>query len=326
MTGEMAEPLRQQGRGVVVFHFGYAYGLRLLVCLYTLRKYYAGPVSVFLRDDQAGRELRPLLEKMDLTVAMKPWLTRSFDRHRVFLESPYATTLSIDSDTIFQGPIDELWDPLEREGALVTRYRAQAYGVEGTPDRPGWGNRVGHLQSIRPLLTKEDFDSAIDRLVTQGIDINIGMLGFARPKGEAFLQDWAQRLERGRNLKADIMDEMLIVGLYWKYPHVLADEKWNCPASEYFRGTCVADARMIHYFADGNRFFGAKIGRSSSSWAGRLWLAAYSEASQHMDLKRWRRHDSYFDGPLKRIVKFCANQPHALMYTLRRVSEALKGK
>src|SRR4051794_6086885 len=104
---ESLNPAKQEGRGIVIFHFGYAYALRLLVCLYTLRKHYAGPVTVFLRDDKAGRRLAPLLEKLDINVEMKPWLTRSFDRHKVFLESPYSTTLSIDSDTIFQGPIDE---------------------------------------------------------------------------------------------------------------------------------------------------------------------------------------------------------------------------
>lgn len=83
-----------------------------------------------------------------------------------------------------------------------------------------------------------------------------------------------------------------------------------------------ADARMIHYFADGTWLFGARIGRSPVSWAGRKWLSAYNEACEYMDLKRWRRRDPYFDGLLKRIAKFCANQPYALMYTLRRVSAA----
>ncbi len=324
MSENLAQPLSQQ-RGVVIFHFGYEYGLRLLVCLYTLRKYYSGPMTVFLRDDKAGIELRPLIEKMGAHVEMKYGMSRSFDRHRVFLESPYATTLSIDSDTIFQGPIDELWEPLEREGSLVTRCRIPAYGVEGTPEHPGWADRVGNLTDIKSLLTHADFDTAMARIVSHGIDINLGMIGFSRPKGEAFLQDWAEHLERGQELKAKIMDEMLIVALYWRYPHVLADEKWNCPASEFCRATLLQDARMIHYFADGSELFGQRVGRNSSTLAGRMWLAAYGEASQHMDLRRWRSRDPYFDGHLKRAAKFLANQPHALMYTLRRVSKALKG-
>lgn len=224
LMGKNSDQASPQKRGVVILHFGYEYGLRLLVCLYTLRKYYFGPVTVFLRDDKAGRELRPMIEKMDVRVEIKRGMSRSFDRHHVFLESPYATTLSIDSDTIFQGAIDELWEPLEREGCLVTRCRIPAYGVEGTPQRPGWGNRVGHLLSVKSLLTHADFDGAMSRLL-HGTDINIGMLGFSRPKGEAFLKEWAEHMNRGQILQADIMDEILIVSLYWKYPHVLAEEK-----------------------------------------------------------------------------------------------------
>jgi hypothetical protein len=325
LMSENFDQASPQKRGVVIFHFGYEYGLRLLVCLYTLRKYYSGPVTVFLRDDKASKELRPLIEKMDISVEMKRGMSQSFDRHRVFLESPYESTLSIDSDTIFQGPIDELWEPLEREGCLVTRCRIPSYGVEGTPQRPGWGNRVGHLQSVKTLLTQTDFDGAMDRLL-RGTDINIGMLGFSRPKGNAFLQDWTEHMERGQKLRAVIMDEILIVSLYWKYPHALVEDKWNCPASEYFRQSNVGDARMIHYFSDGTWIFGARIGRSTSSWAGRKWFEAYREAELHMDLKRWRRRDPYFYGPITRLVKFIANQPNALMYTLRRLSKALQAR
>ena len=318
------EPLPQQGRGIVVFHFGYAYALRLLVCLYTLRKHYTGAVTVFLRDDAAGRELRPIIENLGITVEMKQGFSQSLDRHRVFLESPYATTISIDSDTIFQGPIDELWEPLEREGALLTRFRSHPYGVEGTPERRGWGDRVVLLEGVKPLLKPDDYNAAFERIVVQGRDINIGLMGFSRPKGDAFLLEWAEHMERGQGLKASIMDEMLINALHGRHRCHLVDDRWNCPASEFYRITNVFDAQVIHYFADGNRIFGARMARSMSSLAGRLWLKAYAEADEHLDLARWRRYDPFFDGPVKRARKFVANQPHALMYTLRRIASAIK--
>ena len=317
-------PVKQQGRGIVIFHFGYAYALRLLVCLYTLRKYYPGPLTVFLRDDKAGRELRHIIESLGIAVEMKQGFSQSFDRHRVFLESPYATTISIDSDTIFRGPIDELWEPLEREGVLLTRFRAHPYGVEGTPERRGWGDRISLLDGIKSLLKSEDYDAARERLLVHGIDINIGLMGFSRPTGDAFLREWAEHMERGQGLKASIMDEMLINALQGRHRCHLVDDKWNCPASEFYRLTNVFDARMIHYFADGSRIFGARMARSMSSLAGRLWLKAYAEAGQHLDLVRWRKYDPFFDGHFTRIRKFIANQPHALMYTLRRIAAAIK--
>ena len=321
---ESPNPVRQEGRGIVIFHFGYAYALRLLVCLYTLRKHYAGAVTVFLRDDKAGRELHPIIESLGIKVERKQGFSRSFDRHRVFLESPYASTISIDSDTIFQGPIDELWEPLERAGALLTRFRAYPCGIEGTPERRGWGDRVGALDGVKSLLAPQDYSAAFERLVVQGIDVNIGLMGFSRPTGDAFLLDWADHMERGRDLKAFIMDEILVSALHGRHRCELVDDRWNCPANEFHRLTNITDARMIHYFSDGGRMFGAKVGRNASSLAGRTWLKAYAEANQHLDLRRWRKYDPYFDGPLKIVGKFVANQPHALMYTLRRISKVLK--
>jgi hypothetical protein len=323
-TGIDANPVRQQGRGIVIFHFGYAYALRLLVCLYTLRKHYAGPVTVFLRDDKAGQELRPVIESLGINVEMKQGFSQSFDRHRVFLESPYATTISIDSDTIFQGPIDELWEPLEREGALLTRFRTHPYGVEGSPERRGWGDRMILLDGVKSILKPEDYEATRERFIVQGIDVNIGLMGFSRPKGDAFLLEWAAHLEQGRSLHAPIMDEMLINALLGRHRCYLTGDMWNCPASEFYRFTSPYEARMVHYFSDGNEIFGARMARSTSTLAGRLWLKAYAEAGQHVDLARWRKYDPFFDGLLKVVWKFIANQPYALMYTLRRLSNAIK--
>jgi hypothetical protein len=67
-----------------------------------------------------------------------------------------------------------------------------------------------------------------------------------------------------------LLDEMLVVALIGDYPHFLADEIWNCPADECFRRTNLADAVIIHYFADGHHLFGnQRMGRNPGTWAGK---------------------------------------------------------
>ena len=320
-----SKPAQHQGRGVVIFHFGYAYALRLLVCLYSLRQHYTGAVTVFLRDDEAGRELRPIIESLRIDVEMKQGLSQSFDRHRIFLESPYRATLSVDSDTIFVGPIDELWEPMEQHGLLLTRLHAEAFGIRGTSERPGWGNRVATLQGIKSLVEPHEYEVAYDRMVEQGIDVNVGVMGISRPKGDGFLMDWAQHMDRGSAMRPALMDEMLTLVLYHKHAHILVDEKWNWPSRKYFRGaTPLADARVIHYFADGSRFRGERMGRNRNEEPGQKWEVAYLEAGQHLDLDRWRKYDPYYDGPLKRFAKFCRKQPKDLIWSLNYIAGRIK--
>ena len=121
----------QKGRGCVYYNFGKVYVARLLVSVYSLRKHYSGPVTVFLADDPSVNKLREVLQKFQIDVIIKNDLSKSFDRHKIFFESPYETTLSFDSDTIFMGPIDQLWEPLERHGVLETRFHIPPYGIGG---------------------------------------------------------------------------------------------------------------------------------------------------------------------------------------------------
>jgi len=293
-------------RGCLFFNFGRSYVLRLLVSVFTLRRVYDGPVTVFhAGEDDSGVRLKAQLKKLDCDVVFVDRISKSWDRHRFFQDSPYRTTLVFDSDLLFFEPFDELWEPLEREGLLLTRFFPSPYGVDGSPDRPGWANRVGHLESVRGFLDADTHAEAFRRLVEERIDINVGVMGISRPLGEPFLADWSERMERGRSSGILLFDEMLTVGLAGKYPHYLADEKWNCPADEFFRRTNLADARIIHYFADGLRVHEIRLGRNPFTWAGKKWYEACREAGQVLDLGPWKSTDPAFDGLILRLYKRC---------------------
>ena len=289
-------------RGCVFFNFGDAYALRLLVSVFSLRRVYAGPVTVLLAHDAAGEALRAQLEGLDCDVVFVDRVSRSSDRHRFFHESPYEATLVFDSDLIFLAPIDELWSPLERDGLLVTRFHPNPYGVDGSPGAPGWGDRAGQLDQIRGLVDPEAFRTTTRRLLEERIDVNVGVMGVARPRGDAFLADWSARMERGNGAGIQLLDELLVVALLGQYRHALVDEAWNCPADEFFRRTNLADARVIHYFADGARVRGLRLGRNRSTWAGQRWYEVYEQAALELDLRRWRHLDPTFQRPPSRLV------------------------
>lgn len=272
----------QSGRGCVYFNFGKRYALHLVVSVHSLRHHYDGPVTVFLLDEPHTAALKRDLEKLGASVVVTDRLSKSGDRHLVFRESPYETTLLFDSDMIFRAPIDDLWEPLEREGALVTRFH------------PPQASRLTMLKGVAPLVGQERYERAVIRVGQERVDINVGVMGFARPRGDAFLAEWSDLMEQGRGKDILLLDEMLVVALAEHHPHYLADERWNCPADEIYRSIDPAEAKILHFFLDGAVIDGRRIGRTVETWTGRQWFEAYRAARADIDLSRWRLGDEYF--------------------------------
>jgi len=269
-------------RGCVYFNFGKRYALHLVVSVHSLRRHYDGPVTVFLLDEPHTTALKRDLEKLGASVVVTDRLSKSGDRHLVFRESPYETTLLFDSDIIFRAPIDDLWEPLEREGALVTRFATPPSG------------RLKMLEGVAPLVGRERYERAVIRVRDERVDINVGVMGFARPRGDAFLAEWSDCMEQGRGKDILLLDEMSVVALAEHHPHYLADEQWNCPADEMFRSIDPAEAKILHFFLDGAVIDGRRIGRNVETWTGRQWFEAYRAAKADIDLSRWRLGDAYF--------------------------------
>jgi hypothetical protein len=285
-------------RGCVFFTFGHRYALRLLVAVASLRRVYAGPITTFVIKDAAGAALKGPLEQLGSDVIFLDGLSKSSARHRLFYESPYRTTLVFDSDLLFVAPIDALWEPLERDGVLVTRFYPPPHGV----DDSGWPNRVQLLKGVRHLVDGDTYAEALRRQLDERIDINVGVMGISRPRGDAFLHDYAERIEKGRSANITLLDEMLALALLPKHHHFLADEKWNCPADEFFRRTNLGDACVIHYFADGSQVRGMRLGRNPATWAGQKWYAAHELTGRSVDLAAWERSDPAFTGPQRRAI------------------------
>ncbi len=176
---------------------------------------------------------------------------------------------------------------------------------------------------ITTFLSRDAAGVALERQLAElgsgvtFVDVNVGVMGISRPRGDAFLHDWAEGMEKARSADIPLLDEMLALALLPKHRHVLADEKWNCPADEFFRRTNLADACVIHYFADGWRVRGIRVGRSPTTWAGQKWYRAYAGMKGSLNLAAWERSDPTFTGPLRRAVVRTASLP--LSQSIKRV-------
>jgi len=58
---------------------------------------------------------------------------------------------------------------------------------------------------------------------------------------------------------------------------------------------------VIHYFADGIRVHGIRLGRNPATWAGKKWYDTYRDAARKLDLKTWEAADPTFTSALRRL-------------------------
>jgi hypothetical protein len=100
-----------------------------------------------------------------------------------------------------------------------------------------------------------------------------------------------------------------------RHRHFLADERWNCPADEFCRRTNLSDACVIHYFADGIRVHGIRLGRNPATWAGKKWYDTYRDAARKLDLKQWQAADPTFTPALRRLFALGIGRGLRLMRT-----------
>jgi hypothetical protein len=300
-------------RGCVFFNFGASRAIQLFVALHSLREVYQGPITLFLikddpHQDRLGAQIKEAFNVSLFWINRPQSTTRSNNKQISLQFSPYRATIAFDSDLLFLKPIDPLWEPLEEKGVLLTRFSPNPYGIDGNAENPGFANRVQHLNDIKHLLSDDEYRQTIRQLLVDEIDVNTGVVGHVKGKGDAFLQDWIRRIEQGVSII--LIDEILAVSLLHRYPHFLADEKWNCPADEFFRKTNLRDAAIIHYFADGTRlrFGNIVLGRAGHTWASTKWFSHFYKVRSEYKLSEWCKYDNVLCRSLPYKVKSFAER------------------
>ena len=255
-------------RGVIYYNTGTGCVVRLLVSLHSLRKHYAGPVTILSEGDESHELCKPIAAALDAD--LQPWdcgITPG--KHRAYLAktryhegTPYETTIALDSDTLVTGKLDELFQEAETHGFCVSQLG------DWRSDGKTISSRIRQWEQWLP-----DF---VEEAVSFGPAINCGVVAFR--KDTPLYQDWMRLALPGRD--TFIPDEVCCQIVLHRYPHRVLDGRWNrsCKHDD----PDAPDTRVIHYH-------GRKHCRSGLPFHGDKWVAELDSLIEHdiTGVSRW---------------------------------------
>jgi hypothetical protein len=261
--------------GIVFYNFGSKCVARLLVALYSLRRVYNGPVTLMLatKDDHNQRLLKQLetfninFIWFDLDAKGTKRNVKSILKPYLFTLSPYENTLLIDADVVFLKSFNELFKYIEEKGFLVTQFSNWVSSGRTMAKR---------LEILRGIFNDKQMEAALNDHPA----VNIGVLGYNKPRGDKLLRKWTQVTEKVAG--KFIADEVAMQGVYFWYSHYVAEEKYNY-SCHY--GKDFSKANIIHYH-------GSKAS-NPNRFSSRLWWGMVKELKdlKGSDIDYWLLQD-----------------------------------
>ncbi len=251
---------------------------RLVVSIWSLRKWYDGPITVFTTRGESHEIGELLVQDSRLRVSHMRCAEVQSDRNSTFLtkitlhfESPYEATVFIDADTLVVGSIDRLLYAAQNWPLTVTSF----CGWE-TTDAP----IKERLESWRAIANREGDRFGLDALVDMAIAvpqlaINAGVLAIHRRNPALqFSHDLAMY---GRDLQ--IPDEMALQLLLPKFEQCLLGSQFNCSP---VGAPDMPDVRIWHFFA---------VTHLRHDQSREFWLPAYERCRDEnvAQLQSWSR-------------------------------------
>ena len=244
-------------RGIIYYNIGRSHLVRLLVSLYSLRRFYNGPVTILSEGDDSFGICLNIAEALDAEVTK--WNCgvpagenrRFLAKTRYHIGSPYEITIALDADTVVLGPIDQLFCEAELAPFCVAQF------ADWTTHHRLISKRLRAWQGLRP----DDIAPAIGF----GPAINCGVVTFRN--NSTFCRDWLHLSLPGR--ETFIPDEVCCQLSLHRYPHRILDQKWN--RSCKYDDPEKPDTRIVHYH-------GNKHCRLGLPFHGRLWMREFEGA------------------------------------------------
>ncbi|MCA9265809.1 MAG: hypothetical protein KDA60_18230 [Planctomycetales bacterium] len=256
-------------RGVVYLLTSNQLAARLVVSVYSLRRWYSGPICLFSTRPES-HELGeicahdPRLAVEHRTIPERPgrghtsaYLTKT----ATMLKSPYDQSLFLDADTLVAGDIRPLFDSLEEGEVTATAF------CEGLTTDAHFQEQ---LEKWRTLGDPAHLAFRVPSLIW-GVShfsypaINVGV--FAVRRDAAILPHWDALTLAAHNMP--LPEEIALQLLLPEFDHSILAMKYNCHPMAYRGGD---DVRIWH-------FAGATHLDHDPSRA--LWLPAYDECRQH---------------------------------------------
>lgn len=193
-------------RGVIMFNRGDKIVVRAIVALYTLRKYWNGPVTFYVEKPYPS-EFDEVLKyfKCDIVHNEERQDYRTLVRKNSLFEiAPYDKNLWLDADVVVAGPIDDMFNYLDEHNVDFC-----------IPHFCGWKSN-GHAISRRIKrfngIAEEKY---MKKALEENPAINTGILSFKQSdKWKEFVRYWTDLAHKGSLKRIFIPDEVACQILY----------------------------------------------------------------------------------------------------------------
>jgi hypothetical protein len=249
-------------RGIIYFNTGRKCLIRLIVSIYSLRKVYNGPLALLFTGEEQPEydsicKQFNMIKSRNKSVAEEGKNAVYLEKCLTHLNSPFDTTIWIDSDTIIlKDPSEDLWTYAEQNEFAICQF--SNWKSNGSKIR-------GRIESWQQI-----FPDKMEAAINFGPAINCGMISFR--KDSKLMKDWYGFALQGR--ENFIPDEVTCQIILPQYPHIILDDRYNtsCKYSKIHN-----DTRIIH-------FHGRKHCRLEENnkplFMADVWINYYKECSE----------------------------------------------
>ena len=231
--------------GVFYLLTGPAHGPRLVVSLWSLRRHYRGPVTVYTTNPESHRIGERCSGDELLQVDHRTARLSSRSRNASFLtkldllaDVPYEEAVYLDADTLVSGQIDPLFTAAQDSGFAATQFA----------DWMTSGRTIRRRIEAWRTIQQTQFDSAwLARLIDQATQpspaVNGGVFAFRR--NSELLPAWRTLAYAG--WETFICDEIALQLLLGQFTHKILDCRFNCSPIYAKRRS---DVRIWHFHGE----------------------------------------------------------------------------
>lgn len=271
------------------------HAVRLIVSLWSLRKHYSGPVTVYTTIPESHSIGIRCSEDRRLNVEHRSFPMVHSRKNASFLiklalleHVPYEVSAYLDADTLIAGDIAPLLDVSENDQFHATQFS----NWNSTTRRIA--KRIKHWETVsQDQYSTEEWHKLLQSALDPHPAVNGGV--FAYRRNAELLDPWYELSLLGR--RTFICDEIALQILLHHYPHRVLDSRWNC-SPIYGAAEIKQDVRIWH-------MHGSKHLHSDALG---LWWPAYEECVR----ENVARINDWTPGRDKRLAGFLQTSPSCL--------------
>lgn len=234
-----------RSRGVIYLLTGPGHGARLIVSIWSLRRFYGGPITLFTTQPDSHRigelcasdsRLRVDHRRFEQVKSKKN--SSLLTKIAILPESPYDDAVFLDADTLVAGSIDELF-----EFPRNVQFNAVQFSGWHTAGKT-MRKRIERWRDIdQNTFDKRWINELVDQSLVSRPAINVGVFGFKRD--DSLLSLWHKLAQAGK--QTFICDEIACQLLLPNHPHRILDSRFNF--SPIHAGD-PSDVRIWHFHGD----------------------------------------------------------------------------